>query len=174
MSDLGSFSDFEPRPANSVDPSAADMRRLHRHVGFVPTGDIRNERGRRDSRHRTERVVGRRLSPVRVLCAWLCVGDLMAELIATGATNLPNELFRVDRFCWPLTEVRQVHQVRGWRFVRRYPTGLGMRPQAAIRPTAFKITALALGGLHQREQSSGGPSEAQSSLAQTSLGSRLP
>ena len=98
----------------------------------------------------------------------------MAELIATGATNLPNESFRVDRFCWPLTEVRQVHQVRGWRFVRRYPTGLGMRPQAAIRPTAFNITALALGGLHQREQSSGGPSEVQSSLAQTSLGSRLP
>jgi len=27
-------------PARSVDPSAADMRQLHQHVGFVPTGDI--------------------------------------------------------------------------------------------------------------------------------------
>src|SRR5665811_2365442 len=40
MSELGHFQTSSRVPARSVDPSTADMRRLHRHVGFVPISEV--------------------------------------------------------------------------------------------------------------------------------------
>jgi hypothetical protein len=36
MSDLGHFQTSDPIRAKSANPSTTDMRRPHRHVGFVP------------------------------------------------------------------------------------------------------------------------------------------
>ena len=45
MSQLGPFSEVGQRPGvRSVHASTADMRRPHRHVGFVPISDIEMER----------------------------------------------------------------------------------------------------------------------------------
>jgi len=40
MSELGHFRESDSNRVRSVDPPAADMRLLHRHVGFVPGSDI--------------------------------------------------------------------------------------------------------------------------------------
>jgi hypothetical protein len=39
---LGHFQTSNRVPARSVDPATTDMRRLHRHVGFVPNPDLVN------------------------------------------------------------------------------------------------------------------------------------
>src|SRR5258706_11158120 len=40
MSELGHFQTLSRVPARSACPSTADMRRPHRHVGFVPRADV--------------------------------------------------------------------------------------------------------------------------------------
>jgi hypothetical protein len=40
MSEMGHFQTLSRVPAKSVDHPTSDMRRLHRHVGFVPQPEV--------------------------------------------------------------------------------------------------------------------------------------